>query len=95
MGSIDPPPDYPGEPVLPSPRPTAPPDIDHPPGDGARREYPDWTPETTRIALAPRAHHEDWESARAYFEHRYGRVFEDCSTAKWWAARVPRAKEKP
>ena len=66
------------------------PTIDTPPDPDRPLAYRDWSPETTRIALVPLAHYETWEEALVYFEHRYGRVFQNCSTARWWAARVAR-----
>lgn len=69
------------------------PDLDHPPTEDDEREYKDWSADSTRIALVSKASYDTWEEVLVYFTHRYGRVFENCSTAKWWAARVARTKE--
>lgn len=52
--------------------------------------YPDWTEENSRIV---RAHHSAFdraEDAMDYFRSAYGHVYQNLSTAAWWAARVPR-----
>lgn len=69
------------------------PTVDRPPHpQDPPAEYPDWNAETTRVALVAKYAYQTWDEALAYFKHRYGRVIENCSTAKWWAARVPRKR---
>lgn len=69
-----------------SPRDYPVPDLDN----HFKAQIPNWSPATTRVAIAAKSLFEDWDDALVYFRHRYGTVFENCSTATWWAARVKR-----
>lgn len=49
---------------------------------------PAWTEETTQIVRRPKDHFVKAADAMRYFHDRYGWVFQNLSTARWWAARV-------
>lgn len=49
---------------------------------------PDWLPEDTMIVRVPAARFERAQDAMAWFKETYGRVLQNCSTVRFWAARV-------
>lgn len=52
--------------------------------------YPDWTSETTRVVRVDKPMFPTWKAARRHFQAKFGRVFENLSTVRHWAARVKR-----
>src|SRR5512134_315668 len=56
--------------------------------------YPDWTPENSEIVRSHWTTFNSKDEAMEYFETQYGHVYQDLSTAKWWAARVPKKEAK-
>lgn len=52
--------------------------------------YPDWTEAETRVVRLPAVFFTDGVAAMTYFARVHGHVFQNLSTARFWAARGPR-----
>lgn len=53
---------------------------------------PDWTKENSEVVRAHWTAFTTKAEAMEYFRRQYGHIYQDLSTAKWWAARVPKRK---
>lgn len=53
---------------------------------------PDWIPEQTIIDRVPASRFNRAEDAMDYFLARHGRVLQNLSDCRWWAARVYRTR---
>lgn len=56
---------------------------------------PDWTEEDTMIVHEPTIRFRTAHEAMAFFAARHGRIFQNLSTVKWWAARVRKDVPRP
>jgi hypothetical protein len=53
-------------------------------------ELPDWNEDTTRVIRRPAEDFKNSREAMAYFKKAHGRIFQNLSTRRYWAARVAR-----
>lgn len=56
--------------------------------EGGWDPVPDWLPETTRIVRVRRREGLDGAEVMAGFKAKYGRILQNLSDVRWWAARV-------
>lgn len=82
---------------LPGPHVGRPPCIDDPEDtmpDETHDPVPDWTKENSVVQRAHWTTFTSKDEAMAYFQKQYGHIYQDLSTAKWWAVRVPKRSPK-